>query len=93
MTTVDLSTEELPQRMRIRKGRVMHRVIRHNRTATFGEPSIESMCRRRYGPKGAKTTCPRADGPASWWFTERYWYLDCPHCPADQDSKGSTPNA
>lgn len=66
-------------RMRVRKGRVMHRVERH----TLGGSTVwyRSLCRRRGG------SLPRADAPADEWSTERYWHPDCGHCPAEEQMK------
>lgn len=71
-----LNAEELPVRMRIRKGRVMHRV---RQWPSSGD--IESLCRRKHPVKGVTSTFARAAGPASWWTRTRYWYPDCGHCP------------
>jgi hypothetical protein len=76
--------ELLTQRMRIRKGRVMHKVKRWNSNGR-SEPELESQCRRGSGIKGVSATYPRAQGPESWWTTERYWYPDCARCPADEE--------
>jgi hypothetical protein len=53
----------------------MHRVRRRH------SGDIESLCRRRYGPKGSTSTCARASGPEDWWTTERFLYPDCELCP------------
>lgn len=66
---------ELP-RMRIRRGRVMHRV------RVRGD-WYESRCRRGAGIRGVSTTFARAYAPFDEWTTERYWYPDCQHCPKE----------
>jgi hypothetical protein len=74
--------ELLPGRYRCRNGRRMHRVYRITRG---GYTDLESMCRKRSGIKGVKTTYPRARGPEGDWSTERDWYDDCTHCPTEQE--------
>lgn len=69
----------LPARMRIKHGRVMHRVERDG-------IGLRSLCRRQGALRGL--THPRASGPIDWWSADRYWYPDCTHCPADP---GATP--
>lgn len=64
----------LPRRMRIRKGRIMHRV----RRAASGD--VESLCRRPHPARGVSSTIPRAQGPEDWWSAERHWYPDCLEC-------------
>jgi hypothetical protein len=75
--------DDLP-RMRIHRGRVMHRVERTGR-------GYRSLCRRKHPVKGVSSTVPRADGDADDWTTERHWYPDCQHCPSDTGS--SAPSA
>lgn len=63
---------ELLPRMRIRRGRVMHRV------KTWGKDGYQSLCRTADGGM------PRAFGYHDLWETERYWYPDCQRCPEDE---------
>lgn len=62
--------------MRIRHGRVMHRVERRG-------SEYRSLCRKPHPVRGVHSTIPRAQGPEDWWDTERYDYSDCSHCPRE----------
>lgn len=73
--------KDLP-RMRIHRGRVMHRV---ERTAD----GYRSLCRKPHPVKGVNSTIPRADSYADDWTTDRHWYPDCQHCPPDNAPKPS----
>lgn len=65
-------------RMRIRHGRVMHRV----RARSDGW--LESLCPRP--PRSwMRSTVARAFGPADWWSADNVLsYPDCRHCPAEE---------
>ena len=66
---------DLP-RMRVRKGRVMHKVERT-------PDGYRSVCRKPHPVKGVNSTLPRVENYAEEWTTERHWYPDCRHCPSD----------
>lgn len=74
--------ELLPDRYRARRGRVMHRV---RRVTGGGMVDLESLCRKRGGVRGVKTTYPRAQGPEEDWSKDRYDYPDCTHCPPAEE--------
>lgn len=75
MATQSVTAPQDGDRMRIHKGRVMHRV----RVRAGGD--IESQCRTKHPVKGVSGTIPRAFGTAGNWSPVRYWYPDCKHCP------------
>jgi hypothetical protein len=81
--------EALPDRYRVRKGRVMHRVVRRTGGGRGGDADLESQCRQGIGVKGVSTTRPRATGPEDEWSRERYWYEDCRHCPPEEKEQGN----
>jgi hypothetical protein len=85
----EFQREALPDRYRARKGRVMHRVYRLTGGGRGGGADLESMCRKRSGIRGVKTTHPRASGPQDEWSKERYWYEDCTRCPAEEEVTGN----
>jgi hypothetical protein len=71
-------SESTPQRMRIYRGRVMHQV------EASGSGWLRSKCQRPHPVKGVSGTVPRAEGRAELWSSDRRWYPDCQHCPADE---------
>lgn len=82
----ELPPEPALPRMRVRKGRVMHRV---RRASLGGHGGFESLCRRGSGIRGVKTTYARASGAVDDWSALRYWYPDCRHCPPEEPAAGS----
>ena len=65
------------QRMRIYRGRVMHRVKQR------GDWYV-SLCMRPHPVLGAKRPLPRVENYTGDWTTDNpLGYPDCKHCPAD----------
>lgn len=65
------------QRMRVRKGRVMHLV---DTERTTGSGMLRSQCTKPHPVKGVQIRLARAQGRPDEWSTQRFWYPDCAHC-------------
>ncbi len=78
--------EQLTRRYRVRRGRVMHRVIR---VTAGGSTDLESQCRKTSGIKGVTATYPRVQGPEDEWSDKPSGYPNCPHCPDIEEDRNA----